>query len=103
MSAAGAAEQALAALPAGSPLRPMVAAGLSFAAIVAGDLAHSEQIARRTLDELGDDSGTLWLRVHFYTMLGIAARLRGRLHEAEGLCGRAVCCRESRRFLTGPC
>jgi LuxR family maltose regulon positive regulatory protein len=68
----------------------MVAAGLSFAAIVAGDLAHSEQIARRTLEELGDDSGTLWLRVHFYTMLGIVARLRGRLHEAEGLCGRAV-------------
>lgn len=83
-------EQALAALPTASLLRPMVAAGLSFSAVIAGDLAQSEQIARDMLQSLDDSPDTIWLRVHFTTMLGIVCRLRGRLREAEAFCERAV-------------
>lgn len=88
--AAALGDAALRALPPASPVRSIVAAGQSFSCLIAGNISGGEEVVHTILATVPQLPATLLLRTHFNTMLGMAARMRGRLREADRIFDEAI-------------
>jgi LuxR family maltose regulon positive regulatory protein len=76
---------ALARLDAGHPLHSMIAAGISYAAFAAGDLAAAEQTLREVLAAQPAQRGPSAIHTGLIAMLAMVRRAQGRLHEVRGM------------------
>jgi LuxR family transcriptional regulator, maltose regulon positive regulatory protein len=74
---------ALAQLGAGHPLHAMIAAGMSYAAFAAGDLAAADQTLRQALAAQPAQHGPSALQAGLVAMLAMVRRAQGRLHEVR--------------------
>ncbi len=73
----------LAQLDAGHPLHSMIAAGISYAAFAAGDLATADQTLRHALAAQPSQRGPSALQTGLTAMLAMVRRAQGRLHEVR--------------------